>query len=64
MLGATLQRLGCYGVLVWLLIGGLIAIVYVGEYLDRPEEEKSFWKAGVTVSRILVVFQKNSKSSF
>jgi len=47
MLGATLKRLGCCGVLVWLLIGAVFATFFIGEYLERPEEEKSIWKAGV-----------------
>jgi len=50
MLGATLKRLGCCGVLVWLMIGAVFATFFIGEYLERPEEQKSIWKAGVTVS--------------
>ena len=38
MLGATLARLGCYGVLVWPSIAFLISVFFVGEYLDRPPE--------------------------
>ena len=50
MLGATLKRLGCCGVFVWLMIGAVFATFFIGEYLERPESEKSIWKAGVTVS--------------
>ena len=49
MLSATLKRLGCCGVLVWLAIAGTFATFFIGEYLERPEEDKSFWKAGVQV---------------
>ena len=47
---ATLTRLGLYGVVVWLLVGVLITLISVGEYLNRPPAQQSFWKAGVTVS--------------
>ena len=57
MLGVTLARFGCYGVLVWLIIGFLISVFYVGEYLDRPPEGQPFWKAGVTVRYIQVVWR-------
>ena len=54
MLSATLKRLGCCGVLVWLAIAGTFATFFIGEYLERPEEDKSFWKAGVQVHYSLV----------
>ena len=54
MLSATLKRLGCCGVLVWLAIAGTFATFFIGEYLERPEEDKSFWKAGVQVQNSLV----------
>ena len=54
MLSATLKRLGCCGVLVWLAIAGTFATFFIGEYLERPEEDKSFWKAGVQVHHSLV----------
>ena len=28
----------------------VFAVFFIGEYLERPEEDKSFWKAGLTVS--------------
>ena len=49
MLGSTLKRLGCCGVLVWLAIAGTFATFFIGEYLERPEAEQTFWKAGVQV---------------
>ena len=49
MIGSTLKRLGCCGVLVWLAIAGTFATFFIGEYLERPEEDKTFWKAGVQV---------------
>ena len=55
MVGATLARLGCYGVLVWLLVGFFITLIFVGEYLDRPPEQQSFFKAGVTVSCVYIM---------
>ena len=51
MLGSTLKRLGCCGVLVWLAIAGTFATFFIGEYLERPEAEQTFWKAGVQVRR-------------
>ena len=50
MLGQTLKRLGCCGVLVWLTIAAVFSTFFIMEYLERPASEKSFWKAGVTVS--------------
>ena len=50
MLGSTLKQLGCCGVLVWLIIAATFATFFVGEYLERDEEDKSFWKAGVQVN--------------
>ena len=47
---SIIKQLGCCGVLVWLAISGVFATFFVGEYLTRPEEDKSFWKAGVQVS--------------
>ena len=44
------RSFGCAGFFVWLAIGAVFATFFVGEYLDRPEHQKSFWKAGVTVS--------------
>ena len=58
MLGATLKRLGCCGVLVWLMIGAVFATFFIGEYLERPESQKSIWKAGVTVSKNSVIAKK------
>ena len=49
MLGSTLKQLGCCGVLVWLAISATFATFFVGEYLSRPAEDQSFWKAGVQV---------------
>ena len=54
MLGSTLKRLGCCGVLVWLAIAGTFATFFIGEYLERQEEDKSFWKAGVQVQHSVV----------
>ena len=44
------RSFGCAGFFVWLAIGAIFATFFIGEYLDRPEQQKSFWKAGVTVS--------------
>ena len=44
------RSFGCAGFFVWLAIGAIFATFFIGEYLDRPETQKSFWKAGVTVS--------------
>ena len=55
MLGSTLKRLGCCGVLVWLAIAGTFATFFIGEYLERPEEDKTFWKAGVQVPALCIV---------
>ena len=44
------RSFGCAGFFVWLTIGAIFATFFIGEYLDRPEQQKSFWKAGVTVS--------------
>ena len=44
------RRLGCYGVLLWIAVGLFITFFVVGEYMDRPPEQQSFWKAGVAVS--------------
>ena len=44
------RSFGCAGFFVWLAIGAIFATFFIGEYLDRPEHQKSFWKAGVTVS--------------
>ena len=49
MIGPMVKKLGCCGVIVWLLISAVIATFYIGEYLDRPPEHQSFWKAGVMV---------------
>ena len=46
----TLKKLGCLGVLVWLAIAGLISTFFIMEYLERPDSEKSIWKAGLRVS--------------
>ena len=50
MLGQTLKKLGCCGVLVWLTIAAVFSVFFIMEYLERPDSEKSIWKAGVTVS--------------
>ena len=50
MLGKTLRKLGCCGVLVWMAIGAIFATFFIGEYMERPEEEKSVWLAASTVS--------------
>ena len=63
MLGATLKRLGCCGVLVWLMIGAVFATFFIGEYLERPESQKSIWKAGVTVSKKSVIVKKKTKKN-
>ena len=62
MIGPLLKKLGCCGVVVWLLISGVIATFYVGEYLERPAEHQSFWKAGVMVRMyvILLVYYDNT----
>ena len=49
MLASTIKKLGCCGVLVWLAISAVFATFFIGEYLERPDEEKSLWKAGVQV---------------
>ena len=64
MLGATLKRLGCCGVLVWLMIGAVFATFFIGEYLERPESEKSIWKAGVTVRIKHVLIKTSEKCCF
>ena len=55
MIGPLLKKLGCCGVVVWLLISGVIATFYVGEYLERPAEQQSFWKAGVMVKIFVII---------
>ena len=55
MIGPLLKKLGCCGVVVWLLISGVIATFYVGEYLERPAEQQSFWKAGVMVRKYVII---------
>ena len=55
MIGSTLKRLGCCGVLVWLAIAGTFATFFIGEYLERPEEDKTFWKAGVQAQHPVIV---------
>ena len=55
MIGSTLKRLGCCGVLVWLAIAGTFATFFIGEYLERPEEDQTFWKAGVQVQHSVLV---------
>ena len=55
MIGPLLKKLGCCGVVVWLLISGVIATFYVGEYLERPAEHQSFWKAGVMVRKYVII---------
>merc|ERR1712203_875718 len=42
------RSFGCAGFFVWLAIGAIFATFFIGEYLDRPENQNSFWKAGVT----------------
>ena len=44
------SRMGCCGVLVWLVIAAVFATFFIMEYLERPAQQKSFWKAGVTVN--------------
>ena len=39
------------------------ATFFIGEYLERPEEQKSIWKAGVAVSYFLSLVHKNSPSN-
>ena len=64
MLGSTLKRLGCCGVLVWLAIGGTFATFFIGEYLERSEEDKTFWKAGVQVPDPFVPYLLISEKYF
>merc|ERR1712130_1018190 len=52
------RSFGCAGFFVWLAIGAIFATFFIGEYLHRPDHQKSFWKAGVTVS-----FSKTGKIS-
>merc|ERR1712210_271932 len=42
------RSFGWAGFFVWLIIGAVFATFFIGEYLDRPDHEKSFWKAGTT----------------
>merc|ERR1712130_229373 len=42
------RSFGCAGFFVWLAIGAIFATFFIGEYLHRPDHQKSFWKAGVT----------------
>ena len=63
MLASTIKRLGCCGVLVWLIISGVFATFFVGEYITREEHEKSFWKAGVQVE-IIYSWPEMTKYSF
>ena len=60
MLGQTLKKLGCCGVLVWLTIAGVFSTFFIMEYLERPDSEKSIWKAGVTVrsDKIKIILKK------
>ena len=51
MLASTIKKLGCCGVLVWLAISAVFATFFIGEYLERPDDEKSLWKAGVQVQK-------------
>ena len=36
----------------------VFAVFFIGEYLERPDDEKSFWKAGVTVRQLQGVSKK------
>ena len=56
MLESPLRRFGLFGFIVWLLISSVFITFFVGEYLSRPESQKSVWKAGLSVS----VFRKIS----
>ena len=62
MLGQTLKKLGFCGVLVWLTIAGVFSTFYIMEYLERPDSEKSVWKAGITVSHKMKII--NFKENF
>ena len=44
------RSFGWAGFFVWLIIGAVFATFFIGEYLERPDHQKSFWKAGTTVS--------------
>ena len=63
MLGQTLKKLGCCGVLVWLTIAGVFSTFFIMEYLERPDSEKSVWKAGVTVSCQTIINNNFSKKT-
>ena len=45
---SPIAKAGVTSIVVWLSIGTVFATFYIGEYMDRPESEKSVWKAGVT----------------
>ena len=65
--GATrrlIRRFGFAGFFVCLAIGASFAATFIGEYLDRSDQQKGFWKAGITVSwRIRTFHLLNSNSS-
>lgn len=44
---SPLAKAGVTSIVVWLSIGTVFATFYIGEYINRPESEKSVWKAGV-----------------
>ena len=52
MVFSTVKQLGCCGVLLWLAISAVFATFFIGEYLERPDDMKSLWKAGVQVIEI------------
>ena len=63
MIGQTLKKLGCCGTLVWLALAAVMVVFFVGEYLERPPEKQSIYKAGVQVRNINRFYWFNLYSS-